>query len=106
MIIHSAHEYIFLINFSALSRAIKDDTMQLAKRLAGQRSEDALTWISSLNFSTKQNDFFGRHQEGTGKWLLKADSFKNWLDGTESTLWCPGLRMIFSLNSFCTIALY
>jgi len=59
-----------------------------------------MTWISTLNFSTKQNDFFERRQERTGEWLLNEDTFKNWLNGTEGTLWCPGLRTISLFNSF------
>jgi len=84
----------WLIIFSALLRAIKDDITVVANKVEGQKSQDIVNWISTLNFSAKQNDFFGRHQEGTGEWLLKDDTFKNWLDGTERILWCPGLRMI------------
>ncbi len=59
-----------------------------------QKNQDIITWMSSLNFYTKQNDFFSRRQEGTGEWLLEADCFKKWVDGTERILWCPGLRML------------
>jgi hypothetical protein len=83
-----------LIIYSALLRAIKGDTAEVVKGFADQKTRDIMTWISTLNFSTKQNDFYGRRHEGTGKWLLEDDAFKNWLDGTERTLWCPGLRMI------------
>jgi hypothetical protein len=61
-------------------------------------SQDIVAWLSPLNFFTKQNDVFSRRQEGTGKWLLEADTFKKWLDGTDRTLWCPGLRMIVPLQ--------
>jgi hypothetical protein len=54
-------------------------------------------WISNLDFSSKQNDLLAKRQEGTGEWFLKADSFKNWFNGTEKILWCPGLRMIDTL---------
>ncbi|KAH0558820.1 hypothetical protein GP486_004540 [Trichoglossum hirsutum] len=39
-----------------------------------QMSRDIVDWISALNFSTKQDDFFARRQEGTGEWLLEADA--------------------------------
>ena len=61
---------------------------------SAQKTRDIMNWISTLNFATKQNDFFGRRQKGTGKWLLEDDVFKSWLDGTVRILWCPGLRMI------------
>jgi hypothetical protein len=65
-----------------------------------------MTWLSPLNFSTKQSDFFRRRQEGTGEWLLEDDVFKKWLDGTERILWCPGLRMIIPFSTFDTVALF
>ncbi|KAH0543124.1 hypothetical protein FGG08_002550 [Glutinoglossum americanum] len=37
------------------------------------------------------DDIFRRRQEGTGEWLLNADAFEKWQDGTERTLWCPGI---------------
>ena len=55
---------------------------------------DITAWISTLNFAAKQNDFFSRHEEGTGEWLFQTDTFKNWLGGAETTLWCPGIREI------------
>jgi hypothetical protein len=48
-------------------------------------------WLSSLNFWSKQNDFFRRHHEGTGKWIFDTPEFKEWLDGTGNVLWCPGI---------------
>ena len=71
-----------------------------------QMRRDIITWISPLNFSRKQNDIFARRQEGTGEWLLERDEFKNWREGTERTLWCPGIRMTFPLNILHTVALY
>ena len=70
-----------------------------------QKNRDIMAWISNLNFSTKQIDFFAKHQGGTGEWLLMTNVFKNWLNGTERTLWCPGLRMILPSNSFRNIPL-
>ena len=68
-----------------------------------KESQDIVAWLSPLNFFTKQNDVFSRRQEGTGEWLLAADTFKKWLDGTERTLWCPGLRMVVPFSSFDTV---
>src|SRR5438046_8799843 len=62
-------------------------------RARSQEEVDLLTWLSPLNFSTKQNDIFAMRQKGTGKWFLSDDLFQAWLDGTERTLWCPGIRM-------------
>jgi hypothetical protein len=53
-----------------------------------KESQDIISWLSALNFSIKQDEFFSRSQAGTREWLLKADAFMNWLHGTERTLWC------------------
>jgi hypothetical protein len=60
-------------------------------RMQDQESGDLAAFLSPLNFCTKQKDFFARRQEGTGNWLLENDKFKQWLDGTRRTLWCPGI---------------
>jgi hypothetical protein len=79
---------------------MKEHLAEMTKGFSDQRSRDIMAWTSTLNFSIKQNDFFSRCQEGTGRWLLEAGAFMDWMDGTERTLWCPGLRMILSLNAF------
>jgi hypothetical protein len=59
-----------------------------------KESIDIVAWLSPLHFETKQKDAFGRHQEGTGKWLLDSKEFNDWFSGSGRTLWCPGIRMI------------
>jgi len=56
-----------------------------------QESQNILTWLSSLEFPLQQNDFISRRQEGTGKWLIKSDEFKTWVNGTREILFCPGI---------------
>ncbi|KAH8684491.1 hypothetical protein BGZ60DRAFT_167023 [Tricladium varicosporioides] len=82
---------------------IKDD---MRKGQKNKETQNIINWISPLNFSAKQNDFFGRRQEGTGEWLLKNKTFRSWLDGTKRTLWCPGLRMELLLSSYFIITIY
>ncbi|KAI9778250.1 MAG: hypothetical protein M1839_008274 [Geoglossum umbratile] len=81
-----------------LSRAIeadlaevKEDVRELRKGQEDKESRDVIAWLSALDFHTKQSDILRRRQEGTGKWLLDADEFKKWLDGTERILWCYGI---------------
>jgi hypothetical protein len=49
-------------------------------------------WLSPLNFKARQSEVFSRRQEGSGQWLLKSQEFKDWVDGTQMGLWCPGIR--------------
>jgi hypothetical protein len=49
--------------------------------------------LSRLDFKAKQKDVFAKHQEGTGRWLLEAKEFQDWLNGPiSSVLWRPGNR--------------
>ncbi|KAI9774757.1 MAG: hypothetical protein M1839_001624 [Geoglossum umbratile] len=84
-------QQLSLISVSECVTKVSKTIRRLDEQWQDQKCRDIATWISNLNFSTKQADYFSRHQEGTGEWLLEADAFKNWLDGTERTLWCPGL---------------
>jgi hypothetical protein len=69
------------LNIEVLTASLDQETLRI------------LDWISPLNFSNTQNDTFSRHHPGTGQWLLEASAFKDWLDGKNRMLWCPGLRM-------------
>ena len=77
-----------------LDRERRDDEQRLHKE-----SQEAVAWLSHLNFSSRQIDVFSQQQEGTGSWFLNMDAFKRWLDGNERMLWCPGLREILLWNS-------
>jgi len=63
-----------------------------------QESQKIVAWLSPLNFWAKQDDTLSRKQEGTGQWLFEHPAFKGWLDGTDRTLWCPGMRMLVHLR--------
>ncbi|KAI9812564.1 MAG: hypothetical protein M1827_004553 [Pycnora praestabilis] len=87
-----------------LSLSIKDDVGEISDSICditsgisglqtnqkSQRDKDILVWLSPLNFAAKQIDVLSRRQEGTGNWLLQADVFKRWVNGTDRTIWCPG----------------
>ncbi|KAH6697238.1 hypothetical protein F5X68DRAFT_272237 [Plectosphaerella plurivora] len=54
-------------------------------------TEQILDWISSADYDSIHSDFIGRRQEGTGKWLLESEEYKQWLDGSKKALFCPGI---------------
>ena len=99
------HYKLTHISFSEEIQATKDSVAGINERVEGiqldqeqQQRRAIADWLSPLNFWTKQNDTFDRRQEGTGKWLLDSDEFRDWLSGTGNTLWCPGIRMINPTN--------
>jgi hypothetical protein len=62
--------------------------------ITDQESREIVTWLSPLNFWPRQGDTLSRRQEGTGKWFFEGPAFKGWLNGTDKTLWCSGIRML------------
>ena len=50
-----------------------------------------LDWLSPLDFGPKHNDSRSKWQEGTGRCLIKAAEFQEWLNRVTKTLWCPGM---------------
>ncbi|KAL4884869.1 hypothetical protein BJY04DRAFT_214751 [Aspergillus karnatakaensis] len=53
--------------------------------------EGVLSWLSRLDYTSKQNDMISRRQPGTASWFLESDRFQHWIDTQKSTLYCPGI---------------
>jgi hypothetical protein len=63
-----------------------------------EETQKALSWLSSLDFTKKQDELRDLRLDGTGKWMLDDLNYQHWLDGDISTLWCPGAREQSSLS--------
>lgn len=50
-----------------------------------------MEWLSSADFPAQQWDHMQRREEETGLWFLNAPQFKDWIDGSGSVLFCPGI---------------
>jgi Cdc6-like AAA superfamily ATPase len=59
--------------------------------LHNQEQQAILAWLTPTDYSTQQNDYFGRRQEGTGEWLLESDKFQGWKNNERHILFCPGI---------------
>jgi Cdc6-like AAA superfamily ATPase len=53
--------------------------------------QEVLRWLAPVDYAAQYSDFLDRRQEGTGLWLLKSAEFAAWLNGTQNTLFCPGI---------------
>jgi hypothetical protein len=90
---------------SKLSQAIKDDVNTLRNDLPTlrtslvaigdnqslQQHHAIMEWLSPIDFPAQQHDIITRRQKGTGQWFLDSAEFKRWLQGSEKTLFCPGI---------------
>jgi hypothetical protein len=69
----------------------RDNTMSLLKHTNDAQHQALLDWLSSTAYATQQTAYIGRRQPGTGEWLLKSSKFQTWIEGTNETLFCPGM---------------
>ncbi|KAI0024278.1 hypothetical protein F4780DRAFT_655506 [Xylariomycetidae sp. FL0641] len=60
-------------------------------REAEELRDRVLRWLSPLDFQTKQNETLSRRQPGTCQWFLDSKEYREWLDATGKTLFCPGI---------------
>ena len=65
---------------------------ELIDKSMKSEDRDLMSWLSPLDFSSKQSDALSRRQEGTGRWLLESNEFRAWLETAGRVLWCPGMR--------------
>lgn len=55
-----------------------------------QRREAIVNWLTPIDYTLQQSNFFNRRQEGTGQWFLDSTEFQKWIE-TGNTLFCPGI---------------
>lgn len=80
-----------MIKTSGLSQSTKAGVDRLNRRQNEEHLHTVAEWLSPSDYPAQQNDLINRCQEGTGQWLFKSKEFQAWLDGAESTLFCPGI---------------
>jgi Heterokaryon incompatibility protein (HET) len=56
-----------------------------------QQHRTITDWISSIDFAAQQSDIISRRQEGTGVWFTDSPEFHTWVQGSNQSLFCPGI---------------
>ncbi|KAF3310099.1 hypothetical protein TWF173_010109 [Orbilia oligospora] len=71
--------------------AVSDAIGGVASMQQEGKHREIFRWLSPIDPFTRQSDFLRRRQKGTGEWFLETPQFKEWLEGKEKTLFCPGI---------------
>ncbi|KAF3208564.1 hypothetical protein TWF191_000628 [Orbilia oligospora] len=71
--------------------AVSDAIGGVASMQQEGQHREIFRWLSPIDPFTRQSDFLRRRQKGTGEWFLETPQFKEWLEGKEKTLFCPGI---------------
>lgn len=66
-------------------------TLSIRRSQVQVNHEKMMEWLSPFSYSAQQRDILTRKQQGTAQWFLDSAYFKRWLDGSEKTLFCPGM---------------
>lgn len=75
---------------NALAREIHKDGAVVRSAMESQQVRAIIDWLTPLNFVAKQDLLFKEHHEGTCKWFLESEEFKEWKSMENSVLFCPG----------------
>jgi hypothetical protein len=77
---------------------LKDDLLHITylqtKISHGQDEQERnaiLDWLSPVDYAPQQSDFISRRQPKTGQWFLDSPEYNNWLQTTNSVLYCHGM---------------
>ncbi|KAF3182443.1 hypothetical protein TWF788_006346 [Orbilia oligospora] len=79
------------ILFDKKMDAVSDAIGGVASMQQEGQHREIFRWLSPIDPFTRQSDFLRRRQKGTGEWFLETPQFKQWLEGKEKTLFCPGI---------------
>ncbi|EPS37481.1 hypothetical protein H072_8811 [Dactylellina haptotyla CBS 200.50] len=50
-----------------------------------------LTWLTDIDYNSRQNDYFNSRQPKTGEWLLNSAEYQEWLHMSHKILFCRGM---------------
>ncbi|KAL4997450.1 ankyrin repeat-containing domain protein [Aspergillus recurvatus] len=75
----------------ALSQDFYRDGQSVKNVVDESRLKELIDWISPLNFITKQSMIWNEHHKGTCKWFLERDDFREWREGSNTRIFCPGI---------------
>ncbi|KAG9195028.1 hypothetical protein G6011_00148 [Alternaria panax] len=56
-----------------------------------RKHQRILHWLTPIDHASEQRDAISRRQAGTGGWLLNLQTYQDWLDTNNHTLFCPGI---------------
>ncbi|KAK4147138.1 ankyrin repeat-containing domain protein [Dichotomopilus funicola] len=71
--------------------AVGADVTEMKSRMELDDEQKILEWLSPANYGLQQAKHMKTRQEGTGQWLLDSAKFKEWVETSQQTLFCPGM---------------
>ncbi|KAH8125790.1 hypothetical protein LI328DRAFT_165647 [Trichoderma asperelloides] len=70
---------------------IETNVKDIKSHIVSQQDLEILNWLADSDYTSQQNDYLARRQQGTGQWLLESEVYQDWLSTNRQTLFCPGI---------------
>src|ERR1700761_1585719 len=70
---------------------VQESVLELLDTKRDQKHKEILEWLTHIDYTLQQHDIINRRHEGTAQWFLDSPEFKRWLQGSDKTLFCPGI---------------
>ncbi|WXC58479.1 hypothetical protein SNK03_004378 [Fusarium graminearum] len=80
-----------ILEMKASVDEISENVTHIQSALRNQKHQDILDWLSTIDYSSVQNDTIRRHQPGTCQWLLHSEKYQHWLKTRKQALFCQGI---------------
>ncbi|KAM0447023.1 hypothetical protein ACHAO4_009003 [Trichoderma viride] len=80
-----------LSNINAELGNIRTAFGEVTSRQSAQGHQAFLDWLTPIDYTFQQIDYFNKRQPGTGQWLLNSEIYQGWVDTSQQTLFCPGI---------------
>ncbi|KAK1242838.1 hypothetical protein MKX08_005650 [Trichoderma sp. CBMAI-0020] len=80
-----------LSNINAELGSIRTAFDEITSRQSAQGHQAFLDWLTPIDYTLQQIDYFNKRQPGTGQWLLNSEIYQGWVDTSQQTLFCPGI---------------
>ena len=77
-----------------ISEGVSDISVSMTALNIEQQEEERRkieTWLSPIDFRSRQQEILRGAQAGTRQWLFDSDKFRTWINADRGTLWCPGI---------------
>jgi len=83
--------HLSIVAVSGAISATEANVRQMKSQLREDEHTKILNWLTPANYGSQQSDYLGRHQQGTGQWLLNSEKYQSWLNSSQQVLFCPGI---------------
>ncbi|KAL3475445.1 ankyrin repeat-containing domain protein [Aspergillus californicus] len=70
---------------------LSDAVSNVESTLELQQRDTILDWLTDFDYGRQLSDYLDQRAPGTGEWFLESSEYKDWMNGRQQILLCPGM---------------